>query len=103
MVRRIQVSDEGKGGCRGPRTYQDITLFDSWLSNAFIYGLALLALVASLPLIPNAQTMMDAAGGSSQIFPEVISACRGPSLPTCSSAAPWKMPDEPRITSNLSR
>ena len=63
--------------CRGPRTYQDITLFDSWLSNAFIYGLALLALVASLPLIPNAQTMMDAAGGeahgsSQRLFQPVV-------------------------------
>ena len=48
--------------CRGPRTYQDITLFDSWLYNAFIYGPTLSALVASPPSIPNAQAMIDAAG-----------------------------------------
>ena len=63
MVRLIQISDEDKGGCCGPRTYQDITLFDSWLSNnaffTFVYGPTLSAMVALPPLIPNMQAMMD--------------------------------------------
>jgi hypothetical protein len=48
--------------CRGPGTYQDITIFGGWLYNVFIYGPTLSALVASPPSIPNAQAMMDAAG-----------------------------------------
>ena len=71
MVRLIQIFDKGKDGCHGPWTYQDITLFDSWLYNAFIYGYGptLSALVALPPSIPNVQAMTDATRGKLMDLP----------------------------------
>lgn len=48
--------------CRGPNTAQEITVFPTWNTDAFIYGPTFSALIAATTDIPNAEAMIAAAG-----------------------------------------